>query len=134
MHDCCLQSSDKNRPHDTTILLHLAALQQRFSIFAKVMMDKLSTNSVMGAIVMGAAVGLVSGLTGVGAGVFLARSASEANSSAFIAFYMDKSIVGLAGAIYVGQTPSVDTWLYALAVLAGHDWDHRGAALVVANI
>jgi uncharacterized protein len=82
-----------------------------------------------GAIIIGAAVGFVSGLTGVG-GWGLSRAdthraalgVSEANSSAFIAFYMviwANSVVGLAGAIYVGQTPSVDTWLYAVAALAG---------------
>ena len=27
--------------------------------------------------------------------------------------------MGLAGATYVGQTPSADTWLYALAALTG---------------
>ena len=33
--------------------------------------------------------------------------------------YCELLVVGLAGAIYVGQTPSVDTGLYALAALAG---------------
>jgi molybdate transport system regulatory protein len=35
------------------------------------------------------------------------------------AFIFANSVVGLAGALYVGQTPSADTRLYALAALAG---------------
>ena len=44
------------------------------------------------------------------------RRQTAALSSPFI---WANSVVGLAGAIYVGQTPSVYTWLYALAALAG---------------
>jgi uncharacterized protein len=79
-----------------------------------------------GAIIIGAAVGLVSGLTGVGGGVFLApilialHWASPRQTAALSSpFIWANSVVGLAGAVYVGQTPDVDTWLYALAALAG---------------
>jgi uncharacterized membrane protein YfcA len=34
-------------------------------------------------------------------------------------FILTNSIVGLAGAIYAGQLPTSDTWLFALAALAG---------------
>jgi uncharacterized membrane protein YfcA len=79
-----------------------------------------------GAIIIGVAVGFVSGLTGVGGGVFLApvlialHWASPRQTAALSSpFIWANSVVGLAGAIYVGQTPSADTWLYALAALAG---------------
>jgi uncharacterized protein len=69
-----------------------------------------------GAIIIGAAVGFVSGLTGVGGGVFLApilialHWASPRQTAALSSpFIWANSVVGLAGAIYVGQTPSVDT-------------------------
>jgi len=78
------------------------------------------------AIAVGGGVGLVSGLTGVGGGVFLAplliafRWASPKQTSALSApFILANSVVGLAGATYAGQTPSHDTWLYAAAALAG---------------
>jgi uncharacterized protein len=84
------------------------------------------TIPLWGAIIIGAAVGFVSGLTGVGGGVFLApilialHWASPKQTAALSSpFIWANSVVGLAGAIYVGQTPSVDTWLYALAALAG---------------
>src|SRR6516162_1844257 len=79
-----------------------------------------------GAIIIGAAVGFVSGLTGVGGGVFLApilitlRWATPRQTAALSSpFILANSVMGLAGAIYVGQTPSADTWLYALAALTG---------------
>ncbi len=79
-----------------------------------------------GAIVVGASVGFVSGLTGVGGGVFLApvlialHWASPKQTAALSApFILANSAVGLAGAIYSGQMPSPSTWLYALAALAG---------------
>jgi uncharacterized protein len=65
-------------------------------------------------------------LTGVGGRVFLApllialHWASPRQTAALSSpFIWANSVVGLAGAIYVGQTSSVDTWLYALAALAG---------------
>ena len=82
--------------------------------------------SLWGAVIIGAAVGFVSGLTGVGGGVFLApilitlRWATPRQTAALSSpFILANSVMGLAGAIYVGQTPSADTWLYALAALTG---------------
>lgn len=79
-----------------------------------------------GAIGIGAAVGFVSGLTGVGGGVFLApllialHWASPKQTAALSApFILASSVVGLAGAMYAGQTPTADTWLFALAALGG---------------
>jgi uncharacterized membrane protein YfcA len=78
------------------------------------------------AITIGAAVGFASGLTGVGGGVFVAPIliallwASPKQTAALSApFILANSIVGLAGAMYVGQTPIPQTWLYALAAFAG---------------
>jgi hypothetical protein len=79
-----------------------------------------------GAITVGAAVGFVSGLTGVGGGVFLApiliavHWASPKQTAALSApFILANSALGLVGAMYAGQTPSADAWLYAVAALAG---------------
>jgi uncharacterized protein len=79
-----------------------------------------------GAITVGATVGFVSGLTGVGGGVFLApllialHWASPKQTAALSApFILANSVVGLAGAVYAGQTPTADTWLFALAALGG---------------
>jgi uncharacterized membrane protein YfcA len=79
-----------------------------------------------GAVSLGAAVGFVSGLTGVGGGVFLAplliafRWASPKQTAALSApFILANSVVGLASTIYAGQTPSAETWLYMLAALGG---------------
>jgi uncharacterized membrane protein YfcA len=79
-----------------------------------------------GLISTGAAVGFMSGLTGVGGGVFLApilialHWASPKETAALSApFILANSVVGLAGAMSSGQTPAADTWLFALAALAG---------------
>jgi uncharacterized protein len=79
-----------------------------------------------GTIGIGAAVGFVSRLTGVGGGVFLApvlialHWASPKQTAALSApFILANSIVGLAGAMYKGQAPAADTWLFALATLGG---------------
>ncbi|MGX1110499.1 MULTISPECIES: sulfite exporter TauE/SafE family protein [Bradyrhizobium] len=81
---------------------------------------------VWGAGAVGAGVGLVSGLTGVGGGVFLApilvalQWASPKQTAALSApFILANSAVGLIGAVYAGQMPTSGTWLYALAALAG---------------
>ncbi|MET4801676.1 sulfite exporter TauE/SafE family protein [Bradyrhizobium sp. LB11.1] len=78
------------------------------------------------AISTGAGVGFISGLTGVGGGVFLApilvglRWASPKQAAALSApFILGNSTVGLVGALYAGQAPSSQTWLYALGALAG---------------
>jgi uncharacterized protein len=84
------------------------------------------TTPLWGAIMVGAGVGLVSGLTGVGGGVFLApilialHWASPKQTAALSApFILANSVVGLLGAMYVGQMPSDSTWLFALAALVG---------------
>ncbi len=78
------------------------------------------------AISTGAGVGFISGLTGVGGGVFLApilvgmRWASPRQTAALSApFILGNSTVGLVGALHMGQAPSPQTWLYALGALAG---------------
>jgi uncharacterized protein len=79
-----------------------------------------------GAISIGAVVGFVSGLAGVGGGVFLApllitlHWASPKQTAALSApFILANSFVGLAGATYVGQATTAETWLYAVAGLTG---------------
>jgi uncharacterized membrane protein YfcA len=79
-----------------------------------------------GAITTGAGVGFISGLTGVGGGVFLApiliamHWASPKQTAALSApFILANSAVGLVGAFYAGQLPSTQTWLYALGAFAG---------------
>jgi uncharacterized protein len=79
-----------------------------------------------GAVAVGAMVGFVSGLTGVGGGVFLApvfialHWASPKQTAALSSpFILANSTVGLAGAMVMGQTPSPATWIYAIAALAG---------------
>jgi uncharacterized membrane protein YfcA len=78
------------------------------------------------AISVGAVVGLVSGLTGVGGGVFLApallalRWASPKQTAALSApFILANSAVGLVGVLFAGQLPSSHVGLYALAALCG---------------
>ncbi len=79
-----------------------------------------------GATITGAGVGFVSGLTGVGGGVFLApiliakHWASPKQTAALSApFILANSAVGLIGALYSGQFPSTQTWLYALGAFVG---------------
>jgi uncharacterized membrane protein YfcA len=79
-----------------------------------------------GSVTIGAMVGFVSGLTGVGGGVFLAPIlialywASPRQTAALSApFILANSAVGLAGAMVTGQTPSPKTWVFAIAALAG---------------
>jgi uncharacterized membrane protein YfcA len=71
---------------------------------------------LLGALGAGAGIGFISGLTGVGGGVFLApllialRWASPRQTSALSApFILANSAVGLAGALYAGQSLSNDT-------------------------
>ena len=81
---------------------------------------------IWGSITTGAAVGFVSGLTGVGGGVFLApiliafRWASPKETSALSApFILANSTVGLLGTMIVGQRPSAYTLMYGVAAAAG---------------
>jgi uncharacterized membrane protein YfcA len=84
------------------------------------------TTPLWAAISTGAVIGFISGLTGVGGGVFLApiligmRWASPRQTAALSApFILGNSAVGLVGALHAGQAPSSQTWLYALGALAG---------------
>jgi uncharacterized membrane protein YfcA len=79
-----------------------------------------------GALTVGAMVGFVSGLTGVGGGVFLApilialHWASPKQTAVLSApFILANSAVGLVGAMVMGQTSSPVIWVYAIATLAG---------------
>ena len=81
---------------------------------------------LLGATLVGAAVGLMSGLTGVGGGVFLAPMlialhwASPKQTAALSApFILLNSIVGLIGALFAGQLPSSSFAWYAAAALGG---------------
>jgi uncharacterized protein len=86
--------------------------------------DKLTP--LWGSIIVGAAVGFVSGITGVGGGVFLAPiliamgwASPKQTAALSTPFILANSVVGLLGATYAGQAPSAQTWLYALAALVG---------------
>jgi uncharacterized membrane protein YfcA len=79
-----------------------------------------------GATLLGAVVGLVSGLTGVGGGVFLAPMlialhwASPKQTAALSApFILLNSMVGLVGVLCAGQLPSPHFAWYAAAALGG---------------
>jgi uncharacterized membrane protein YfcA len=71
-------------------------------------------------------VGFVSSLTGVGGGVFLAPilialhwASPKQTAAQSPPFILANSVVGLAGALYSGQVPSGQTWLYAIGAFAG---------------
>ncbi|MGY3621708.1 sulfite exporter TauE/SafE family protein [Bradyrhizobium sp. USDA 10063] len=88
--------------------------------------DQDGETPIWGALSMGAVVGLVSGLTGVGGGIFLAPAlialgwASPKQAPALSApFILANSVVGFVGALLAGQTPSSYFGLYATAVLGG---------------
>jgi len=75
---------------------------------------------------IGSVVGFVSGLTGVGGGVFLApclitlRYATPKQTAALSApFILANSAVGLAAVMCSGQTPTAVAWLYVVATLLG---------------
>jgi uncharacterized protein len=79
-----------------------------------------------GIVIVGAVVGLISGLTGVGGGVFLAPTlialgwASPKQTAALSApFILANSAVGLVGVPFAGQFPSSHFGLYAVAALGG---------------
>jgi uncharacterized membrane protein YfcA len=79
-----------------------------------------------GVVSVGAVVGLISGLTGVGGGVFLAptlialRWASPKQTAALLApFILANSAVGMIGVLFAWQLPSPRFGLYALAAPGG---------------
>ncbi|MGY4158147.1 putative membrane protein YfcA [Bradyrhizobium sp. USDA 4461] len=79
-----------------------------------------------GTLSIGAVTGLVSGLTGVGGGVFLAPTlialnwASPKQTAALSPpFILANSALGFAGVLFTGQFPSSNLGLYAVAALAG---------------
>jgi uncharacterized membrane protein YfcA len=79
-----------------------------------------------GIVSVGAVVGLISGLTGVGGGVFLAptlialRWASPKQTAALSApFILANSAVGMVGVLFAGQLPSPHFGLYAAVALGG---------------
>jgi uncharacterized membrane protein YfcA len=79
-----------------------------------------------GVVSVGAVVGLVSGLTGVGGGVFLAPTlialwwASPKQTAALSApFILANSAVGLVGVLFSAQLPSPQFGFYAAAALGG---------------
>jgi uncharacterized membrane protein YfcA len=108
----------------TGVVLLVAAVVLMISRTEKDMPDR--TTPLWAAISTGAIIGFISGLTGVGGGVFLApimiglRWASPKQTAALSApFILGNSAIGLVGALHAGQAPSSQTWLYALGALAG---------------
>ncbi|MBP0111091.1 sulfite exporter TauE/SafE family protein [Bradyrhizobium vignae] len=88
--------------------------------------DRVSEPPLAASVSFGAALGLVSGLTGVGGGVFLAPTlitlnwASPKQTVALSPpFILANSTVGFVGALFSGQFPSPDLALYAVSALAG---------------
>jgi len=108
----------------TGLVLLLAAI---LLFFRRAQRDEQSNVAPLWALLAVAAiVGFVSGLTGVGGGVFLApiliwmNWATPKQTAALSApFILANSAAGLAGAYYSGQMPAQDTWLYAIAALLG---------------
>jgi uncharacterized protein len=81
---------------------------------------------IWGACLLGAVVGLISGVTGVGGGVFLApilitlHWASPKQTAALSApFILANSTVGLLAVLHAGQFPSPHFPIYAAAALGG---------------
>jgi uncharacterized membrane protein YfcA len=108
----------------TGLVLLLAAI---LLFFRRAQHDEQSNVAPLWALLAVAAiVGFVSGLTGVGGGVFLApiliwmNWATPKQTAALSApFILANSAAGLAGAYYSGQMPAQDTWLYAITALLG---------------
>lgn len=108
----------------TGLVLLLAAL---LLFFRRGQHDEQSDAAPLWALLAVAAiVGFVSGLTGVGGGVFLAPiliwmdwTTPKQTAVLSAPFILANSAAGLAGAWYAGQMPAQDTWLYAIAALVG---------------
>ncbi|MHC2332198.1 sulfite exporter TauE/SafE family protein [Bradyrhizobium sp. USDA 4454] len=79
-----------------------------------------------GSVSIGSVIGLVSGLTGVGGGVFLATALvtlnwASARQVALLSppFILANSTVGFVGVLFTGQFPCSDSAIYAIAALGG---------------
>lgn len=79
-----------------------------------------------GSLGLGLIVGFMSGITGLGGGFLLAPAlitlgwASPRQTAAISApFICANSSLALLGALYAGQSPASDTWLFAIAALIG---------------
>ncbi|WP_439360561.1 sulfite exporter TauE/SafE family protein [Bradyrhizobium sp. DASA03007] len=88
--------------------------------------DRVCETPLRASVSIGAVLGLVSGLTGVGGGVFLAPTlialnwASPKQSAALSPpFILANSAVAFVGALFTGQFPSSDLALYAISALGG---------------
>ena len=108
----------------TGVVLLVAGIAMTVS--REIAFDPDSETPMGGAIGVGATVGLVSGLTGVGGGVFLAPTliwlgwASPRQAAALSSpFILANSALGLIGVLLAGQLPSPQSGLYAIAVLGG---------------
>ncbi|MBB4380281.1 sulfite exporter TauE/SafE family protein [Bradyrhizobium sp. SBR1B] len=88
--------------------------------------DRACETPLRASVSVGAVLGLVSGLTGVGGGVFLAPTlialnwASPKQAVALSPpFILANSTVGFVGALFTGQFPSPNLALYTISALAG---------------
>ncbi|MDA9463079.1 sulfite exporter TauE/SafE family protein [Bradyrhizobium sp. CCBAU 53415] len=88
--------------------------------------DRVCETPLRASVSIGAVLGMVSGLTGVGGGVFLAPTlialnwASPKQSAALSPpFILANSAVAFVGALFTGQFPSSDLALYAISALGG---------------
>jgi uncharacterized protein len=106
----------------------LALLVACFLLIFKRRSDFVETRAMPGlpAAAAGTACGLLSGLTGVGGGVFLAPilfalgwTSAKRAASISPPFILCNSATGLAGVLFAGQRPASEASLYAIGALAG---------------